>query len=163
MTTVSEFVCQGQDVVLFADKVQKQIRVHFIRAGMRKGAASFAVARRHVNPVILKKVYGLRMEFGRKFVISVQHGINRFFPAVMRVMAERQRGVSVPVLNFFNAEPFGFELVKAVRDFGVFFAYRFSQRLNRRVFHILGQIAFGNRVLKPRLVSSVRLVFMTIL
>lgn len=55
-------------------------------------------------------------------------------------------GVAVPVLDFVDAQPFGFQLVKTVGDVFVVFAHRLRQNVNGRILDVFGQVAFGNPV-----------------
>lgn len=57
---------------------------------------------------MIKEIFGDVIKSGREAFVSVQNNFDAFFPGIMRVFAERQRRIAVPVLDFVNAEPFGF-------------------------------------------------------
>lgn len=49
MAAMTEFMRQSQDIILFAGKIQQQIRVMFGCGGSTKRAAAFAVAGRNID------------------------------------------------------------------------------------------------------------------
>ena len=127
--------------------------------GSTKRAAAFAVAGRHVNPVIIEEILGDVIKFGRKFPVGVEHNFDAFVPGIFGIVAERQRRVAVPVLDFVDAQPFGFQLVKTVGDVFVVFAHRLRQNVNGRILDVFGQVAFGNRTFETAFFVLNRLVF----
>ena len=124
-----------------------------------KGPAAFAVAGRHVDPGVVKEVFGYFVKFRRKRLVCVQHHRHRFRPVIFRIVGKRQRRVAVPVGNFVNAQPFGFQPVKTVSNVLIVGTHRFGQRFHHLVGNVFRHIAGRHRQFKAAFFIFDRLVF----
>ena len=159
MATMPQFVCQRQNIVLFAGKIKHQIRMRGIHRRTAKSPATLTVTWRYIYPIIIKEIFGYFIELRRKLLIRIQNRFYGFFPSIMNIRTKRQRGISVPIADFINTQPLSFQLIKAMRNIFVVFFYGFCQHFHTFITHIFAHIARRNRCFKSAFFIFYCLIF----
>ena len=90
---------------------------------------------RRVDPALVEKPPRDAGHLRRKTIVGVKHRVARLAPADGAIIDFRQRRIAVPVIEFFEAEPFGLELVVAVRQARIGVLHGRHQRIHHRAFN----------------------------
>ena len=115
---------------------------------MGKSAGRFAGAHGRINPAFIKKATCNVGHFRRKSAISAQHRVARFIPTIGLGRHIGERCIAIPMVELFHAEPFGFQLVIAMRETRMRVLYSTHQSIDHFTFNAVRQMAGVSNVLK---------------
>ena len=118
---------------------------------MGKSAGSLAGFNGRVDPAFGKERLGNFAHAWIKGVVGVHHGFLRLIPGHQRWVFHWQGRVAVPDLHDIQTQPFAFQLVIAVRQFGIGVHDRVAQRIDHFGFDLVRQMAavLGRRHVAP--------------
>nr|WP_255608336.1 hypothetical protein [Methylosinus sp. Sm6] len=148
MHAMAELMGQRHHIARLALEIDQNVRMHGGHGRMGEGARRLAGPHRRVDPIALEEARGDLRHARRKARIGREHDVARLVPGIDMARHLGQRRVAVPMIERLLAEPFGLELVIAMRELGMGGDDARNQRLDHLGLDAIGEMARVGDIVK---------------